>query len=279
MVDTSGSPVAQADIYVFHAEQAWVGYGGPNRVIVEAPSEKAWWFFRKRNGLRSFEGATDQEGRFVAYGLAPGPYRVLVVHPQRGVTVSPELTQPNPGNVATITLEAATFLKGQIKGLALGEQPETRLFANLRPEGRHADVDFHFGFLSYRVEVKADGTLEGGPLLSGGDFRLRVARYVFSRSFAAVLLEKSITLEKGKTTELVLDQTQGEKINGQILDPEGKPLDWVAVSVEPPKDATDSPWSVLGDLTDREGRFTLGGLAPGTYHLTARRWLPRTGFG
>jgi len=282
VVDPSESPVAEAAVYVFHAEHSWVWYGGPKDVYVHAPSEKTWLIFPKRNGLRSFTGTTDQQGRFVAYGLAPGPYRVLAVHPERGVTVSPKLTQPNPGNAAAITLEPPTFLKGQIKGLTLAKQSEAMLYGRLwqRYEDRVSDDGLmHTFHMQPSLEVNTNGTFEAGPLPSGGRFTLNLVRYVSSRTFAADLLEKTILLEKGKTTELVLDLTRGEKVVGQVIGPEGKPLDWVAVSIRPPEDAADPPWSTLGDLTDKDGRFTLAGLTPGTYRLTANRWLPRTGPG
>lgn len=282
VVDASASPVAEAAVYVFHAEDSWVWYGGPKDVYVHAPSEKTWIFFPKRNGLRSIKGATDKDGRFVAYGLKPGPYRVLVVHPERGVTVSPKLTQPNPGNAAAITLEPPTFLKGQIKGLALAKQSDAMLYGRLwqHYEDRVSDDGLmHTFHVQPSLEVNTNGTFEVGPLPSGGRFTLNLARYVSSRTFAADLIEKTLTLEKGKTTELVLDLTQGERMSGQVIGPEGKPLDWVAVTLRPSEDAADPPWSALGDLTDKDGRFALAGLTPGTYHLTANRWLPRTGPG
>ncbi|MBN1513116.1 MAG: carboxypeptidase regulatory-like domain-containing protein [Phycisphaerae bacterium] len=282
VVDTSASPVAEAAVYVFHSKESRVFYYDPESVYVDGPPEKTWFLFPKRNGLRSFEGTTDKDGRFVAHGLKPGSYRVLAVHPQRGVAVSPALTQPNPGDAATITLGPPTCAKGQIKGLALAKQSEAILYGQLRQHWEYgASGDGPMGVLNTycMIDVNTNGTFEVGPLPCGGRFELYVARYVTPRNFAADVVRKGIMLEAGKTTELVLDLTRGEKVVGQVIGPEGKPLDWVAVTLRPPEGMAEPPWVARGDLTDKDGRFALSGVPPGAYHLTAERWLPRTGPG
>ena len=282
VVDSSGDAVAEASIYAFHAEEAQVWYSGPESVRVYAQSEKAWLFFPKRNGLRSAEVTTDRAGRFTAYGLVPGPYRVLVVHAKRGATVSPTLRQPNPDAPATVTLEPPTFLKGQIKGLDTAPRQETPLYSRMWKAvwDNPADSEHFLRLWTHpEIDIQPDGTFAVGPLPAGGDFTFQLNRFVKARGFSVDLLKRNITIHQGKTTDLVIDLSRGETLSGLVVGPEGKPLDSVAVTIQPQENAKDLPWSSLGTLTDGEGRFALAGLSPGTYQLAANRWLRRTGFG
>lgn len=96
VLDSTGQqPVAGARVVAVRAGQGSISYGGPNSVFAYAPDEKILFFFTKRNGRGSGKTITDAEGSFVIKGLKAGKYNLLVVHTRDGVSIIPEVTQPN----------------------------------------------------------------------------------------------------------------------------------------------------------------------------------------
>jgi hypothetical protein len=278
VLDHAGKPVAGAQIHAADAERGFIHYGGPDSIFAHGPSEKMLWFFTKRNGAGSGEAGTGDDGRFVIRGLKPGRYSVLAVHGERGVGTLRDIVQPNEGHPSTIRLEPPTFVHGTIHGLTESRQFRHgslhEIVGEAMPQivGEAMPTRLNI-YMGLNVNLGENGSFKVGPLPSAKSWRLSIGQFVMSRGFSATLLERDIDIEPGRTTTLDIDLTKGEQINGQIIGPEGTPLDLVAVDVALKGSVRANR---LGALTDKEGRFRISGLEAGVYTLDAKRWLKRT---
>ena len=72
-----------------------------------------------------------------------------------------------------------------------------------------------------------------------------------------------------------VDLTSGEKFDGIVRGPKGKPLSGVSVVAT----TVAEPHLSVGAVTDKSGKYALRGMPPGDYTLDAKRWIIRTGPG
>jgi hypothetical protein len=274
------TPVPQAKIAVASADNGSIFYQGPDNVRGYAEDDKVLWFITKRNGRRSAETATDNDGRFTIQGLAEGTYNVLVVHPDRGIAVLANVRQPNQGNPLEILVPPPTFLEGKIAGLNLHGQRSYAHLTGGSPTNRVA--------IEPRVVIAADGQFRVGPLLIPDAVRgvspdeakkngwtLSVYQLIAARNFAATLLDLPIPLEPDKTTHFDIDLTRGPQLAGQVIGPNNQALPDVSVVAQ----LSSDPPQRYGAVTDAQGKYAISGLPEGKYLLKAERYAPRTGPG
>ena len=114
----------------------------------------------------------------------------------------------------------------------------------------------------------------------GGKWLLQTQQYLPALSFGATLFSAPIEVEAGATATFNLDLTKGSQLTGQVLDPEGKPAEHVAVTLRVNAPTESTPLGTqYGALSDKEGKYTIRGAPEGKYELTAQRWAPRVGPG
>jgi protocatechuate 3,4-dioxygenase beta subunit len=75
-----------------------------------------------------------------------------------------------------------------------------------------------------------------------------------------------VNLENGKTTEIncLLDFTKGEVVYGVIRDKTGKPIEGTDIDIYP---LNDEKLPARSAKTDKYGKYWLGDLKPGVYHI------------
>ncbi len=268
-------PVPNALVTAIDVVDGFLMYGGPTRVMAHVPEEKFLWFFTKPNEARSGTAHTDAEGRFAIDGMRPGKYHVVIVHPERGMGIWRNVTQPNSGEGLEAVLETPTFVEGTIRGLPGSlEGLHASLDAPMDMQIMESSGDTQPTFMAFNPEftISPDGSFRAGPLPSGGAWTLGVQRMVPKRNFGVTLVKRSVTMQEGTTTKVDIDLTAGTKLSGQVVGPSGEPLSDVAVQIRPIEQE-------FGTLTDAEGHFVIGGLPDGGYRIDVQRWLPRTGLG
>lgn len=256
-----GKPVAGATIAVADAESGFIGYAGDQSIYTTGPDEKFMLFFTKRNGRAAATTKTDAEGRFAIKGLKPGSYNVMAVHKKHGFAIKAEVKQPNEENPLELTLQAPATIRGSLQGLKLGQ-------AWPMLEGR-SEVP-RVG-LNVFPQIDKNGKFDLGAI-PPVTWDFSVSQTVQKQGYNATLLKAAIETRPGKPSELNLDLTSGEKFQGVVRGPKGKPLFGVSVVAT----TVDNPQLSIGAVTDKSGEYTIRGLPAGDYTLEAKRWTIRT---
>jgi protocatechuate 3,4-dioxygenase beta subunit len=147
-----------------------------------------------------------------------------------------------------------------------------------------------------RANLKLDGSFRVGPVPGGKKWVLTISEYAMEHQYTATLLKKPLTLADGETHRLGLLGKEGAKVTGKVIGPEGKPLSEVMVGLAPQTTKKKYDPAVTGEaqlinstgvndaandtfygaLTNKSGEFTVAGLPPGPYAMTAQRWAVRT---
>ena len=287
VLDHQRKPVAAARVYAVSAAHGFMFYDSPTNVqVISGESDRFLLFFRKARNLSKGESRTDAEGRFAIPKLKKGPFHILAVHPERGVAVAGHVDQPNLDEPVEIVLNPPTFVEGTLRGMpGTGLMTHSRLSSTEQmpwqqlaiDEGQPLDPrDLVNVWVQPSVNIDKEGVFRVGPLPVGGTWELEVARAVPQRRFSAPLLKWPIVLEPGKTSKVEFDFGAGEKVDGQIVGPEGEALADVAVTLGR---STEGSSPQYGALTDKEGRYSVRGVPAGQYQLTAYRHAVATGFG
>lgn len=78
--------------------------------------------------------------------------------------------------------------------------------------------------------------------------------------------------------DIIVRLQPGLNITGRVVDPAGRIIEGASVRAAPLEGVTPVPGQVAASVTDREGRFTLGGLIAGQVMLTAahKQYMPVT---
>jgi len=187
--------------------------------------------------------SSDARGNFRVEGLAPGDYLLEARAVGYGVAEQERVKVPAVGPL-TVELSKA----GVIEGFVVDAQGAPAAGAEVQVSGREP------------------ATTTTGP---GGGFSLEVepGSYVVSarRGGEAGALDSAVTVRAGATLRDVRIQLgQGGVLEGRVVARgSGAPVAGASVDV--------SPYSKNGDsgraVTDDAGRFSVGGLAPGSYDL------------
>ena len=285
VVDPEGRPVAGAGVHVVDTSQGLLFYGGPDNVDWMAHSDDSSWYWPGRNPYRCGMTTTDRQGRFVLRGLKDGAYVVLAVDGERGIQITSHVLYTPRGGSLELRLNPPTYLTGSVRGLDLEPRDGTRILASLSYDRDQTELDaptFPSECLHVYLRLKPNelDDLRAGPLPAPGRYTFRVSRRSETRAFSATLLRHAVHVTAGETAPMQIDFGKGDSIRGQVLGPRDAPLEHVAVTLTRLDDeGADGAWTEVGDLTNETGQFTVGGITPGRYHLTANRWLPRTGPG
>ncbi len=285
VLDSRGRPVAGVGVHVVDTSQGFLFYGGPDSVDCMACSDDSSWYWPVRNPYRCGMTTTDRKGRFVLRGLKSGAYLVLAVDGERGVQITSHVLYTPRGESLELHLKEPTYLTGSVRGLDLEPRDGTLVRASLSYDQNQMELDaptFPSECLRVYLRVQPDELKDFrvGPLPAPGRYRFRVVRWSETRGFTATLLKHSVNVAAGEAASLRVDLGPASPIRGQVLGPQATPLEHVAVTLTRLDDErADGAWTEVGDLTNEKGQFAVGGITPGTYHLTANRWLPRTGPG
>ncbi len=256
-----GKPVAGATVAVALADSGFISYNGDDSIFTYGPEEKVLLFFTKRNGRAAGTTKTRADGRFVIKGLKPGAYSVMVAHSEKGFAIQADIKQPNKGDPIELTLQAPATVKGSIKGLDFEDA-----WRSLAGRSDVPNVTFNVF-----PEIDDEGNFKAGPL-PPVTWDFVVSRLVKNQGYSATLFKAEVETRPGKTAVLGIDLTTGEKFDGIVRGPKGKPLSGVSVVAT----TVAEPHLAVGAITDKSGEYALRGLPPGDYTLEAKRWILRT---
>jgi len=244
VVDDQGAPVAGARV-VYSGASDWSAQGDERRDSVVSAADGAFAFAALPAGSFRFVATHDQ--------LAPGTSTLVT------------LDGTNERTGITITLAAGAAIRGRV--VDANQQPvvSARVRIGVASAGmlaappRQAFTDASGAF-----------ELEGMP-------RRELVAVAIHETAASPSVKVDTTRGSVSDVTLTLDITG--TIAGIVVDPKGQPIEGVQVSAGPnfrdPGTSSDmSQWRLRGfpqELTDAGGRFTLTGLAPGSYLVNAMR--------
>jgi len=190
----------------------------------------------------------------------------------RGVPLSLRLSRPGKAPVVTIVERASAhqrFTMGEgivVTGSVTGDEGRERL--------ADAVVTIHTGFGVVRVRTDGDGQFEAADLPPGP-----VLLTAHHEAYAPGELSADVPDDASRPAELgVIDLPAAGMVSGVVVDPDEEPVAGARVAL-----GTVPSYLPLGPLppgvvvTDRDGRFLLGGLPQGAATLEA--FLPDLGRG
>jgi protocatechuate 3,4-dioxygenase beta subunit len=210
---------------------------------------------------------TDAEGRFVLKALKRGQYTLSVRNNWGGnANVQPFTSQPTAAGSQDVRLVVQAGLK--ITGRVVDDagKPVTQVWIWGQP------VNPPKGAPPANVNARAnqDGTFELVGLPSNVEsYDLTFNAQMMGGGYTPVTLEKV----KPGTTGLEVVMESGLKIEGTILDAEGKALTNAWVTAQPVAvEGQNRPRGSGNAMLDADGSFTIGGLSAGTYKLHLQTW-------
>jgi Carboxypeptidase regulatory-like domain len=253
-----------------------IGPGGPAKQVWVSlsPSEAPGYGYDPGH-----QTTTDEKGNFKIKGVPPGSY-VLTAYQSNEENGVYEATARLTIEVGNDNIESLTLVLGA--GATL--EGRITLPAVYAAEKRHVVVDLlpttgeeYFGRGS---REKKDGTFEI-TLVKDGDYALGVWGlqhdcYVKAARFGSDdVLEKGLRIEKGSSggkLEIVV-ASDGAQIDGAIRDGE-QAMIGARVRITPEPETAYNRFRSRSTRTDQTGRFSVTGLAPGKYRLSARSVVP-----
>jgi hypothetical protein len=189
--------------------------------------------------------SSDARGNFRVEGLAPGKFMLEARAPGHARAVLRSVQVPASG-----PLTVALHVAGVIEGFVVDAQGNPAADAEVQVSGRAAQV------------------VTSGQ---GGGFSVELEPGTYSLSArkgeAAGSLEKPVSVAAGKTVrDVKLRLGQGAALEGRVVaHASGAPIAGASVDASPAGSDGDSGRA----MTDGEGRFSVVGLAPGSYDLVA----------
>lgn len=244
VVDEAGKPVAGARV-TFHGASDW--------------SQQA---DERLDGV-----PTDQDGTFRFAALPAGSFRFAAAHADyaRGSSALITLDGKNETRDVTITLSAGAVVRGTV--VDQNQQPVSGARVRIGVASRRGMI--------FEPPRQAYSDAKGAFEIKGLA-RRELTCVALHDTGASQAVEVDTTAGDVSNVRLVLDVTG--TIAGIVVDPQGNPLEGVQVSAGPnfraqgPLDMAQ--FRLRGfpeDLTDSGGRFTLTGLAKGSYMVHATR--------
>lgn len=208
------------------------------------------------------------DGRFLLRGLADGRYRLRVAAPWgSGVNVRPTTSDPIAAGSRDVTVKAQRGLTISGRIVDAQKQPASNCWINAEPE-----TDGPRQWTG--AQSKDDGTFEIAGL-GEGTFTLHVQRQQMNGSSSR---PQQRTKVPAGTKGLEIQLDEGLAIEGVLVDAAGKPLGQVQIAANPIRDEgaendDERVWG-QGTQTAADGKFRIGGLAPGRYSLQMQVWDP-----
>ena len=215
---------------------------------------------------------TDAKGEFKMKGVPPGSY---VLHAQQNFSEetnyqASQKIEVGSDNIDSITLalgRGANF-SGRVEVSGAGTIPFDRLFLNLIAHDDQSAAAW--------ARVKKDGTFQLLDLADGiftfSMNGLEVGWYVKSvRLGADDVLAKGLEIEDGKGggTIQVVVSNNGAELTGSVTQ-DDKPMIGARVRITADPENQYNRFRSRSTNTDQNGRFSLIGLAPGQYRVTAK---------
>jgi uncharacterized GH25 family protein len=245
VVDGSGKGVSGARV-TFHGASDWSQQADERYDAVTSASDGAFKFAAMPAGSFRFAGSHPE--------FAPGSSELVT------------LDGANARTGVTITLDPGASVRGRVVDTSQQPVAGARVRVGL---GQRRGMIFQSPREAY-TDAKGAFEVKGLP----------------KRELAAVAMHetgssqtKDIDATGGNVADVVLVIDRTGTIAGVVVDQAGTPIEGVQVSAGPnfrdQKASTDfSNWRLRGfpqELTDASGKFTLTGLAPGSYSITALR--------
>lgn len=210
---------------------------------------------------------TGPDGAFTVDALAAGSFRLQATHPEHAPASSELLTldgRTARGGVQ-ITMSSGAVVRGKV--IDAQKRPVASARVRIGVAGNPRSMRFEQPRQTFSG---SDGTFEMRGLPRQAQLAIAIHH---SGSSTSVELDTSA----GDVSNVTLTIDMTGTIAGIVVDPAGQPLEGMQVSAGP--NFADSrarsdfaQWRLRGqiaDLTDSAGHFTLSGLAPGDYMISA----------
>ncbi|MBN1510752.1 MAG: carboxypeptidase regulatory-like domain-containing protein [Phycisphaerae bacterium] len=277
-----GQPVAGVPVGVASRKRGYLIFNDEG-LRTHGEQDLVFGMFPKRNGRHSCQTVTDAAGRFVLENFAApdDTWMIAAGDAQHGHAIEASF-KPEDFRSKPLRLEL------QRPGHILLSPPKTpkgvRLFTSIGLVDSDARQDADAAVtgdaepLSERIRYYASMELgEGttrpqriGPLPGGHRYKVSVQGYGNNLPYAALLFERVITVEPNGTAEAAFESDGGLIVSGRVTGSDDKPLDKVNVKVK------TADGTLIGGVSDAEGKYELHGVPPGTHTLELLRHAKRT---
>lgn len=270
VVSEEGRPVEGAKVFMAKRSGAVIVFDPKYGLYSWGRDDKFLFFFTKRNGHVDVKAVTDAEGRFALENFEdPGePYALVAMHSgsDTGALYERIVPEDHAHEPLRVVLEPAARIETGTSQTEWGADTYVSVVApgNVRVRVARPEND---------GEDAADELLRSIPLPPG--LAVKVVRYALKAGVAYTphLFSYDYELQPGETVRVPSEPPPGARVEGRITAADGRGLDNVNVRL-----TTDDPsaLSMVGALTDAEGRYVLEGVPPGTHHVELVRHAPRT---
>ena len=224
--------------------------------------EEGYAYFRDEENNRWAAGRTDPDGTITAEGVVPGTYTVQAGC--RGYASAKDKLDPivleDKDLVGLVwEVEVGATIKGKV--LTKRGEPIADAEVNARTTGGGLRDQQRW----FNETSKVDGTYE----LEG----LRAGTYLVEPQTSKAVAPRDgfkIDAPAGKVVEKDLVLDDGGKIEGVVVDEQGKPVEDVKVDARSIENDWNWSWD-SGGKSDAAGKFTLNALRAGEYRVTASK--------
>lgn len=193
---------------------------------------------------------TDPDGRFTLTELPQGGVDIIVEADGYAAARRNVVVEEEPGEPVTLALDPGSRLVGRVT------TPDGKAISHARISGGPASLPNPM-FGDHHTTTDASGQFEIGGL-SEGDWAFGVSHPQHGR------LTKRVTL-RGRETRIDVRFEAGVEISGVVVTTTGLPVANANVSLTSPESASENV------RTNDQGVFTVSGLTPGRYRVTAER--------
>jgi hypothetical protein len=247
------------------------------RVIAPDGQAKRAWVNLEPSGEDDFgsryDAIADENGNFRLKGIPPGTYAIVVYQPEEGNDYEAHARQKvevGGENIESLTISVAssTNFQGQVTVAGPGSVTLDQIGVAFTP----IDED---GPPSREARVKKDGSFEI-TLVRDGNYAIRAwglehEWYVKSARLGPDdILEKGLQVEKGTSgarLEVVVSSASAQ-VDGSVTDGD-QAMTGAHVRVTPDPETPFNRFRSVSARTDQTGHFSVAGLAPGSYRVTA----------
>lgn len=272
-----GVPVVMA-----HGTRGYLAFDDEG-LLTHAEHEMLFGVFPVRNGRYACQAVTDANGHFVLRDFAVPDERWLIaagdaehgyalqarINPAHFASQPLRLELEQPGFIQLSTPKSPEGMRVYIR-VGLADEPVPR-DGDRSTETEEEDLSERVVFRSealWREDAGKERRL--GPLPGGQRYKVTAQGSSSRLPYPAVLFERLMELAPGATAEVTLEPQEGAIVSGQVTSSEDKPLDKVNVKVR------TADGLLIGAVSDKEGKYELRGVPPGTHTLQLLRHAKRT---